>query len=284
MSGTTKKQRLHRDFLMFFIVGTGRNGSTSIAELLSQSSDCICLHEPKPKLISEATNYLYDQSSHDDLKQLLLQTRPTTLEGKQYGESNHKLSTIIPVLQDTFPDAKFIWLIRDGRDVVASFYGRKSYNKTRNDIWEANRIRGDRAQAMSKFEWWKMSSFEKCCWYWSFMNTYIAKNLTSLGINYYFMKLENLEDEMEALCSFLKISSISSNTIPHLNKSKNNIARTYDDWSLAQKKSFIQYCGSEMDKWYPDWSLNTKTVSNFSSLIQNINNKTINLIRQRFNN
>lgn len=37
-----------------------------------------------------------------------------------YAECAQKLFNVIPFLNDLFPSSKFIWLLRDGRDAVAS--------------------------------------------------------------------------------------------------------------------------------------------------------------------
>jgi hypothetical protein len=112
---------------MFFVVSTGRCGSKSIADLLNASPDCVCVHELEPRLISEATAYLYGDLRHEEAVTLLRSTRPSTRNGKQFGESNHKLSYLIPAINAAFPDAKFVWLVRDGRRTVESMYKRGWY-------------------------------------------------------------------------------------------------------------------------------------------------------------
>lgn len=110
---------------MFFVVSTGRCGSKSIANLLSQSSECLCLHEAKPRLIAEATQYLYGELTHEEAVTLLQGTRGAVKEGKVYGESSHKLSLLIPAIRHAFPEAKGVPLIPDGRAPVASMYARR---------------------------------------------------------------------------------------------------------------------------------------------------------------
>ena len=166
---------------MFFIIGTGRCGTTSLADLFSQSSNCICPHEPEPRLIAEVTQYLYGDLPQIELEKLLLKTRGRKIQGKQYGEASNVLSGAIPAIVSAFSDAKFIWLIRDGRDTVSSMKKLNWYSPMRTDMWNSWRYRADRLGLMTSFEWNRMTSFEKCCWNWSYKNNLIQTELKKLA-------------------------------------------------------------------------------------------------------
>ena len=109
---------------MFFVVSTGRAGSRTVANVLSQSPDALCLHEPVPYLVEETAEWRYGTVETVDLCSRLTESRPRQIDGKQYGESANRLSLAIPVLAEAFPDARFVWLTRDGREVVASGHQR----------------------------------------------------------------------------------------------------------------------------------------------------------------
>lgn len=236
---------------MFFILSTGRCGSTSIADLINLSPDCICFHEPEPILIKESTQYLYHQYPHKKLVSLLQKTRKPTHDNVEYGESNLKLSFIVPALNDAFPNAKYIWLIRDGRDVVSSMYARKWYNKWETGIWDEWRIQGNKTGSFSDNKWNKMDPFEKCCWYWIFTNNFIEHSLSVSNLKWIRIRLEDLQENKDNIFKFLNISPPISKSVPHSNKAKkNHKVKSYKNWSLKQQKTFSMICGVGMEKWY----------------------------------
>ena len=105
---------------MFFVVSTGRSGSTSLARSLDRIDACHAVHEPAPELILEASGYRGGSVSREKLQSVLRETRHSMVEGRDYCESNQNLALIIPVLRELYPQARFVWLIRNGLDVVAS--------------------------------------------------------------------------------------------------------------------------------------------------------------------
>lgn len=256
---------------MFFVVGTGRCGTTSIAELISQAPNCKCIHELKPQLIREAVQYLYEELSEEELSRLLLSTRPQMIDGKTFGESNHQLGLIIPVLQKVYPDAKFVWLIRDGRDTVASMYARNWYAGRpytllgRVNLWEEWRIRGDYMNVMSHQEWRSLLRFERCCWHWAFVNQLIESSLIENECNWIQLRLENLHAQVDYLYDFLglrhppQLTIIGANHIPHKNKSDERSGSTpspWQQWRPQQVQQFKSHCANLMNKHYPDWQEN----------------------------
>ncbi|NCG25893.1 MAG: hypothetical protein GWP47_17410, partial [Actinobacteria bacterium] len=160
---------------MFFVLSTGRAGSRTLANVLSQSADTICLHEPVPYLVEEAALYRYGDLAAEALAEILTDTRPRQMEGKQYGESANRLSPALPVLASTFPDAKFVWLIRDGRDVVASGHQRGWFDPEHvaDTQWERHRLRADKLGEMDETEWAEWSPFRRVCWLWRRTNEMI---------------------------------------------------------------------------------------------------------------
>ena len=115
---------------MYFVLSTGRAGSRTIATALNQLPGTVCRHHPKPELAAEATAFHLGEYSRDELAETLKETRPETVDGKVYGEVALQHTLLFPVLRDVFPQAQYIWLIRDGRDSVASMYYRGWYDET----------------------------------------------------------------------------------------------------------------------------------------------------------
>jgi len=241
---------------MFFVLTTGRSGSKSIAKFLSLSDKVVCLHEPAPVLVEESRKYLSREYDHDKLVKLLRETRKPCLEGKEYGESNNRLSFIIPALIDAFEDCKFIWLVRDGRKVVNSYYARGRYDeKFRNkNIFTKNWIEAPQVGDMNLSDWQKMDSFSKCCWYWSFTNKLIHRHLSELDEHKWIMlRIEDINDSINDINKFLSINKINE-PFPWINiKKPRKKATDWHDWSDNQKSTFKSISGDMMDSIYPEW-------------------------------
>lgn len=240
---------------MFFILSTGRCGSTSIEDFLNQSPDCHCVHEPEPQLISEATLYAYRQYDHDKLVEQLKSSRPCLVGGKQYGESHPKLSFVFPALNEAFPTAKYIWLLRDGRDTVSSFHARGWYTGSKElHEWEAWRIQGDKIGDFSPREWANATPFEKCCWYWTYVNRSIQRSLDNVAEHSLRVRLEKLQESSSTLFGFLGLKPPSAPTLITANRAMpHHKPLKYPDWSKDRVAIFMDYCGAAMDEWYPGW-------------------------------
>jgi len=258
---------------MFFVVTTGRSGSQTIAHVLSQSPDCVCLHEPAPTLVKEATLYQYGLLSDEWLKAILLSTRGPTLGGKVYGESNQKLANLIPVLAQAFPDSRFIWLVRDGRDVVASTHFARQWYKPIGELghrkhlahslklkeWIWYRLRGDLTGDMATREWELLSRFEKNCWYWARTNEIIQGHLARLPQERWMpLKLVELFDRLPQVCHFVGIQVPVDIEQVRYNASVGKRAlavesNRWPNWSAEQRAAFERQCQGMMDQLYPDW-------------------------------
>lgn len=241
---------------MFFILSSGRCGSTSIEDFLNQASDCHCVHEPEPQLISEATLYAYGKYDHCKLVELLKSSRPSLVDGKQYGESHPKLSFVFPALNEAFPTAKYIWLLRDGRDTVSSFHARGWYTGSKElHAWETWRIQGDQTGDFSKKEWAGLSPFEKCCWHWTHVNRRIQRSLDVVAERSLRVRLEKLQGSASTLFGLLGLTPPSNPMLITANTAMSHHRLTkYSQWSKDQTAAFMDYCGPAMDEWYPGWN------------------------------
>lgn len=252
---------------MFFVVTTGRSGSQTIARVLSQSPDCICLHEPEPVLVQEATLYEYGLLADPWLKAILLSTRPRMIHDKVYGESNQKLASLIPLLAQIFPEAQFIWLVRDGRDVVASTYyargwyqptaeldldrGLASKHRLREWIWY--RLRADLVGEMSTTEWEAVSRFDKNCWFWTHTNTMIQRHLAALPPKRWLrVRLETLSAQMPDIARLVGIR-VPAPIEPEYHNVSTHPPTGWEEWPEDQRAAFEKWCGDMMNVLYPGW-------------------------------
>jgi hypothetical protein len=254
---------------MFFVVSSGRSGTQTIALALSSVPGCVCLHEPSPELILESSAYRYGNVGHGELAKILRETRQATIDGSVYCESNQTLSLIIPVLADVFPDARYIWLIRNGLDVVASAYQKQWYtghseNHDRYEdcppiekAWIDGRIQGDRCGDMSAVEWANWDRFGRCCWYWSYSNRVIESDLNQYAPGRFFLlRLEDIDKGLRNLIDWMgfKVEIV-------LPIERHNIAKRvpyhWTQWSAEERTIFEHMCGDLMDRFYPSWRMYT---------------------------
>ena len=107
----------------FFIVSCARSGSTSIANILNQASNCECIVEPTPNLNTE-TRLMMEGQLEDPIK-LLQETivkRVQESKAEVYGEKNVTYAPFIKHLYDLL-NCKFVFLTRDGRMKERKKYG-----------------------------------------------------------------------------------------------------------------------------------------------------------------
>jgi acetyltransferase-like isoleucine patch superfamily enzyme len=246
---------------LFFVVSTGRSGSTTISNVLSQHPDIRCAHEPNKQLIRISTEYLYKIKSKEQVKEDLkrIYSAASVSSGIFYGESDQKLVPLIPILAELFPHAKFVWLIRNGVDVVSSTYSRgwfadnelmkaRESNHNEAKLWQLYRVNAGAAGDMSEDSWNKMTSFEKNCWYWRYYNNLIKREFGQLGKErQFFIRLEDFNNETLAdMLKFLGVSKPFNFVV-----TKDNVARQplriAESWSEIEKKQFTEIC-SEMMK------------------------------------
>lgn len=246
---------------MFFVVSTGRCGSMSLARILDQHPLCRCAHEPHPILIKLAAEWQHGLVSVGELRQYLAfkgnRLFPHRVGLRLYGESDQKLSFIIPFLAEFGTNTKFIWLIRDGRDVVSSMVTRSRVYVDHStavspSLWHKYRIRGDRCGDVRPETWQSMTGFAKSCWYWSYTNRTIAESLADVGESTSMLvRLENLADALPSLLEFLDLPFYPL-TMVSANVSK-TLVRGFEAWTRNERNAFERWCGPEMDRWYPDW-------------------------------
>jgi hypothetical protein len=240
---------------MFFVLSTGRCGSTSIRDFLNQAPDCHCVHEPEPQLVSEATLYAYGAHDHHSMVELLKSSRPATVDGRQYGESHHRLSFVFPALNEAFPDARYIWLLRDGRDAVSSFHARGWYTGSQElHVWERWRIQGDRLGDFSSRQWARLTPFEKCCWYWTYVNRRVQRSLDTVAERSLRVRLERLTESSSTVFAFLGLTAPGKPALLVKNVAyQHHIPLKHTEWDKRQAAAFMDYCGAAMDEWYPGW-------------------------------
>jgi len=246
---------------VFFIAGTGRSGSQSVARNLSKAKNVHCLHEPNINLIRLSTDYEHRKISRETVKDYLhyFYLQNNVFEKHlTYGESDQKISNLIDIIHEILPASKFVWLIRRADEFVASAVARNWFSDTEaNDThdgaileqWKQYRLNGYLCGEFSEDQWQKMSVFERCCWYWNYWNSKIEKQFASLKTDQrYMIKLEEFDQNYADLLNFIQYSG-EKLTISTYNKTTySNLYK--DQWTEDQHRIYEYWCGDLMNKWY----------------------------------
>jgi hypothetical protein len=251
---------------LFFVVSTGRSGSQTIARVLSQHPGVKCLHEPRPQMIRLSTELAHGIKTAADVEEEL---RAIFCESsvfpadRMYGESDQKYWNLIPILARLLPNSRFIWLIRDGRDVAASKYATTWFREEEKqqgtadsaDLtlrWMHYREDGARAGCFSGEQWTAMPVFEKICWSWQHVNEGIEREIGDLPRDRWAMiRLEELEERIGDLFWLLAVDSSPVKVEQH-NRSAGAVKR-WEEWDSSMRRTFEARCGAGMDRWFPAW-------------------------------
>ncbi len=109
-----------------FIVGSGRSGTAALAKLLAEEPgvemhhEYLCTHI-QPVAVRHAMGLADAAEVRAALDRchgaaIALCPRPV------WGDSSNKLSWILPILAEMFPDARIAHVVRDGRKVASSYF------------------------------------------------------------------------------------------------------------------------------------------------------------------
>ena len=247
----------------FFVVTTGRSGSVSLALTLSQHPLICALHEPHEILIRMAWQQLVAEANgkamDGDLVTFFRTIIPRPAGVQMCGVVDQKLVPFIPYLAEAWPGSRFVWLVRDGQDVVASgvargWYAERSavsYQRSANP-WERYRWRGDEVGGVR--EWAEMGPFERNCWYWWWVNQLISGQLSAVSEERWRMvRLEDVGDEkqggseLELLQEWLGVEAAPMGLI-HANAGPQAVVKLNKAavWDEEQRALFDGWCGGMM--------------------------------------
>lgn len=258
----------------FFVLSSGRSGSQTVSHTLTQSPSCLCLHEPHPQLVKESAQFAYRYAGHDPLAALIRRTRDALGAGvATYGETNNRLALVAEPLLAAYPSAKFVWLLRDGRDFVASEVQRGAYDPQAKPPWAVSkwdrwRVAGDKCGVVSPETWSEWDVFERACWQWSWVNERIRSFVLGLPVDQWRVcRIEEFAGEVSRLGDWLDLEPVNY-LVPRSNRRRagddpdgtdrsvpNNVdeVATWDDWTLEQRATFERHCSWLMDQHYRGW-------------------------------
>ena len=213
--------------MIFFIVSSPRSGSTAIANICDAAKNCLCDVEPEHKAF--LVKLLYDPyyCLDDWMDQFKSKIKGfVAANGVEiYGQKDPAYNWIISHLYKTF-ECKFVYLIRDGREVVRSLlnWNQQTSGIIYNECTEYVKL-SDQAAANKKanegvydqsdmlrprpspqeplyLKWKNLSRAEMYAFYWVRSNQIIQNNLSAVHPDMQ-LKIDMADVKIDELVDFL---------------------------------------------------------------------------------
>jgi len=210
-----------------FFIGSGRCGTHMMEKLFKNFPNVEIHHEYfGPYVMQLAVRYYMGMVTLQEVCDTLAKLHGTAIyycDKDIWGDSSFKLSYVIEGLNKLFPMAKFIYLVRDGRKVVSSFYhklAKECYDDRSIAILQSHIDNPERnpAPPPEKKYWWSIprpgtsmarkfrtyDRFQRICFHWAEINRFILEKLDQVDPHRKrIYKLENLVSDHEALKDML---------------------------------------------------------------------------------
>ena len=208
---------------LVFILGSGRCGTKALVKMLAGTPDLEAHHEyVRYYYQKEAVLYFEELISYEEMQNKLKSIYDGAVyysEAKTFLDSSHKLVWCADVLQETYPNAKYVHLLRDGRKVASSFYNKlnihpdkasKEFREFKASVkWETYNLP---MPPPSEKYWWPATEYsnrwQRICWYWAVMNEMIDELIYKSDSESIQTKLEDLttnKNELKMLLDFIEV-------------------------------------------------------------------------------
>lgn len=222
-----------------FCQNSGACGSTYIVKLLNDNLVPRVFHEKTPDLMDVGRQHYLGGLSSAKLVRMLRYTRHDV-----FFEANNRMFSLGRELARSFPNAQFLYLHRDGAEVV-----RSAMSKPEIESYLATYPGFHGSIAGSP----EMEPFTRFCWFWANLNRRIYDDLQSVLLEtnrgFKMLRFEDLiVGKVEVLESLLG-RELKTKTRPPVNvrptRSEGRFP-AYRDWTVSQKQTFEQICGPVM--------------------------------------
>lgn len=240
----------YSDKKIFFGLGIIRSGTTFLSNFLNSSLDkAVIKHEAIPEdFLAYAKAFNNEDEALEYIKKFRyyeIYNRVKKTSGLElYGEINPFLRRHIRALKEVYPQAKYFYITRDGRDVVRSIMSRANLGKKDSISAFICPPIGDKWHE----RWSEMNRFERVCWWWQAENKYMRENIEHA------VKFEELRKSYSYfktnILDFLGISITREQWGARINRVANPTKTFHlpnpSEWTKEQKESFDKICGEEM--------------------------------------
>ena len=227
----------------FFVLGTGRSGTHSIAETFARQDNWTGRHEHYPWLTALGyKKHLQQISSKDVAQGLLLRWNQYYANSEFVLDSDQRFFNLVPELANIFPYSKFIHIIRPLSSFVQSAKPRGWFNAPEmvHHRWSYYRPQNT---SISDELWTNLSQVERMIWYWTFVNQTILNDLKAIPDTnklVTWLGSTNLESEIADFCGLESIDVPRSNTSrksgiqkSHLSKEELSLCRLAEQEFLS---------------------------------------------------
>lgn len=256
----------------FFIVSSGRSGTQMMEKLLSTFPNLEMHHEYLCTHVQPiAVRYYLGLMSFREVCETLAKLHGSAIHYSRadlWGDSSNKLSWLIEGLHELFPSAKFIYLVRDGRKVVSSFYhklGDECYDDRSTAILQAyldDPVKNPSPPPEKKY-WWNLprpgasqaeaflsyNQFQRICFHWGEVNRFILDKLAKIAPERKrTYKLEELVSDSDLLRDMLAFLNLpySDSLFSMLQRPHNvNVPRDYP-LTKEQREQLMTLAGDMM--------------------------------------
>ena len=249
----------------YFILSTGRSGTTLISKIISRNSEIDLEHQKKGSRVINVLGNL-------NLLHLFPTNALETFLKKNFGDSTNPYSTSDPLRSiplyiylshnDSQTDNyKVIHLLRDPREFVTSFMNWKNDSLKRRVLhhivpfWQPSPILENK---LLSFDIIVMSKFEHFCWIWNYKN-HLFRELNNGRNNYFLLKFEDLikieenGNMLEDLSSFMELNLLPKrNSLKEpekVNPSTEEHFPNWRSWNKKQAQTLQFYCGELMNEY-----------------------------------
>jgi len=250
---------------IFFIIGCPRSGTTAMTEMLNTASNAVVYTELPPKFCIAARLQYEGQLAYPKEfihKSKAESTKSALNSGKKFGDKNPNYLYFIQELAEIW-DCKFLFLNRDGRDVVRSsmdFHNARSAGYARyeddesslttqpeDDFWDFVRIRP--LPSTPDFSRWReYDRFEKFAWGWAEYSRIMLEKAGQLNSSEYLqIDMTSVDtNRMKQVFDFLQLDGFESRRISKMLDAKINTtnvksAERFPDWRRWDEETLAKF-------------------------------------------
>ncbi len=222
-----------------FCQNSGACGSTYIVKLLNENGVGRAFHEKKPDLMEVGRQHYEQPMPVSKLVRILRYTRHDV-----FFEANNRLFSLTREIARSFPNAKFLYLHRDGTEAV-----RSAMSKPNVESYLAEYI-GFRGSIAGPAD---LDPFTRFCHFWSNLNRRIFSDLQTLAQEtrreFVMLRFEDLVKGQVSPLEDLIGQPLKMKTRPPVNVRPlrpQGKFPAYEDWTSVQKRTFGEICGPVM--------------------------------------
>ena len=270
--------------ICFFILTCARSGSTSLTTILNEANNGICAVEPSPNLNYETREMMKGRLENPNIiidKYITPRVESALRDVNIYGEKNLTYGPFIKSLYEKF-NCKFIYLKRDGREVVRSMMdwhnrmfgsiyreckdianiapralfsaGRLPVHLDMSDYSRPRPLKGEEYYDI----WEDMKREEMCAYYWSKINDIYLSELKMIPCEQW-VEIDYTKPTTEdilTVAEFCGLKGLNESIVNKmLNEKINSLKERCEEspqypkwnmWDVGLKESFINIAGNTM--------------------------------------